>query len=77
MNTFQKFGIFLVRLIGSAICVRGAVGPVTALINVLAGIQAPAIETRQWLGSAEWIVFGILLVLISKPAGTYLGEGLE
>jgi hypothetical protein len=77
MNVYQKTATFMLRIVGCALAVVGALGP--AYIGFLRAIgrDAPQYSSERWAGSVLWGVGGLLLVLLSKPLGRLLGRGLD
>jgi hypothetical protein len=43
----------------------------------MTGGETAAIPHQRQIGSVVWTVFGVLLVLVAKCVGGYLGKGLE
>ena len=69
MNVFQKTGVFVVRFSGTAMIALSVVG----LVN--SAILRPVGE--YILSSLFWIIAGVFLVLVSKPLGRSMGDGLD
>ena len=77
MNSYQKFAVFLIRVTGVVVAVRAIVGPVQVGLLRLLGVRGYDYPTERWLASLFWGVGGIVLVLLAKPIGRFLGRGLE
>ncbi len=79
MNIFQKTAVFLLRIMGSAIAVIGAIGPgcVTSVTILGHGMPEYAPPTDRWAASVVWLIGGVVLVLVSKPIGRWIGTGLD
>ena len=77
MNSYQKLGTFLSRLIGSVVALVGFVGPLHYGASRLIGASALEYATDRFLGSLMWAISGVILILFSKGIGRLLGGGLE
>ena len=75
MNTFQKVGVFISRLVGAAIAAIGAMGLVYAALVVKGTLAA---SPRASFGSSlVWLVAGAVVCVVAGPAGKLLGRGLD
>lgn len=76
MNQYQKFSIFLFRLIGAVVSAVGIMGPLDIGIMLDLGYDTKIYSQEQWAASITWTIFGILLIVCSKPLGRLIGDGL-
>jgi hypothetical protein len=77
LNSYQKAGTWVMRLVGAVITAGGVMGTLWAGIAHALGVQIQEYSAERWLGSAMWAIGGVVLVLASKPIGRLLGRGLE
>jgi len=77
MNTYQKVGTFLVRVVGGALLFVASAGPFGVLAAGISGTATPSYPSERWLGSFVWAVAGAALILASKPLGRLAGRGLD
>jgi hypothetical protein len=75
MNSYQKLGVFLVRLVAVAMIVMGAFD-VTYFVfhDGLGTVGIMASATCR--AGAAWLIFAGILLLTSKPLGHLMGLGL-
>jgi hypothetical protein len=76
MNPYQKFGIFLARVVGTVVVLMGGVSLFYAA--VLKGFgRLPHLTVEQWVSNSIWTVGGIVLLLGGNLLGRFLGRDLE
>ena len=77
MNSYQKAGAFIARLVGGVAAMAGAMGPVYVAASKAVGQEVPEYAAERWLGSLLWLAFGLLLIVLAKPIGRLTGRGLQ
>jgi hypothetical protein len=77
MSPYQKAASLVIRMVGVVLAVMGGLGPLYVAILAALRHATPPYPTERWLGSAVWLLGGLLLVLASKPLGRALGRGLD
>ena len=75
MNTFQKVGVFIVRLIGIIMVVIAVMGASSYAVHEARGTVNTDLSQRLPI-AIEWFITGGLLSALSKPIGKFLGVGL-
>lgn len=76
MNTYQKVGTLLVRIVGGAVLFVGCAGPFGLVVGAVSG-AASAYSSDRWAGSVFWMLAGLALILASGPLGRLAGRGLD
>jgi hypothetical protein len=77
MNPYQKFGTFLVRIVGLFVALIGVYGPIYGAVSKGLGRGLPSYPVERWVASLIWAVSGVVLLLAGKPIGRLLGRDLE
>ena len=77
MNDRQKLAALLLRLIGGGFAVLDTFFISFWYVEHLLGVATRDYPFHTFVGNVIYILFGLLLVLVSKPLGRLLGRGLE
>jgi hypothetical protein len=74
MNAFQKVGVFVIRVVGSVGIAIGSLG--LAYVGMVATQILPPSPRASLVSSLMWVGEGILICVVARPVGKFLGQGL-
>lgn len=77
LNSFQKTGVFLTRIVGLLAVLIGLLG-----LGYFAGVRFELMAAAPYrppslIGSLLWLAVGVILLRMSIPVGRWLGRGLD
>jgi hypothetical protein len=75
MNAYQKSGIFIARIVGTVMVVVAVAGLGYYVVLAVRG-DTSSIPGYKVGASILWLVFGSVLVAVSKPLGQFWGSDL-
>ena len=75
MNTYERIGIFGLRLLATGMLLVAIMGVVGYFSHVAGGVVGPDVSARGY-ATAEWFAAGVVLAFVAKPLGKWLGRGL-
>jgi hypothetical protein len=76
MNHYQKLAVLLVRCAGAAIAALGLFGAIYGFV-VSVGAELRPDQAERFHASFWYVLFGLVLFLLGRPLGRWLGRGLE
>ena len=79
MNIFQKIAAFLIRLLGFLSALTGILGFIyyALLYYGIGTIETESSAKTDLFSCIFYTVLGMILYIISKPLGKFLGAGFE
>ena len=77
MNQYQRIGTFIIRVVGLVVCAVGLMGLIHILFLQVFGGDSSSIPEQRRIASAIWAAFGLLLLVLARRLGEFLGRGLE